>query len=111
MFRLLVPMGLTGKQKSVLRGLGQKREAAVTVGKAGVTDALIRELDRVLTDRELVKVRLPAGPDRHALALHLASSCQAELAGKVGHTALFYRPNDHLDPSKRVIVEGDPHVA
>jgi len=98
---------LTGKQKSVLRGLGQKLGAAVTVGKSGAADPLVRELSRALETRELVKIRLPAAAreERHALAARLAAACEAELVGEVGHTALLFRANERLDPEKRVIVD------
>ena len=94
-------MTLTGKQRSVLRGLGQRMDVAVTVGKGGIADSLVRELDRLLANRELVKVRLPAArrEERHEAAVNLAAACEAELAGEVGHTALLYRANEQRDPS------------
>jgi len=102
-----VATALTGKLKSALRGLGQKLDVAVTVGKGGIADPLVRELCRALGSRELVKVRLPAAAreERHEVAVRLAAACEAELVGEVGHTALLYRANEPLEPSMRVIVD------
>lgn len=94
---------LTGAQKTKLRGLGQTLEAALKIGKAGLTPALQREFVRLLDARELVKIRFE-GADRHERA-DLIAKIEAGLAvpcvGSVGHTALFFRQN--ADPEKRVV--------
>jgi RNA-binding protein len=95
---------LTGSQKTRLRGLGQILASSLKVGQAGVTPPVVAELDRLLTARELVKVRfLGADRDQRAmLAGELAAQTQSCHAGSVGATALFYRP--HPAPEKRRIV-------
>ena len=102
------PMALTGRQKGQLRGKGQKLDVALFVGKAGASEPIVKELDRLLAGRELVKARFPAGPpgERRAAAAGLAAACGADLVGEVGRTALFYRPNERLDPAARAIAEG-----
>ncbi len=94
---------LTGAQKTRLRGIGQTLEAALKIGKAGLTPALQREFVRLLEARELVKVRFE-GADRHERA-DLIAKIEADLTvpcvGSVGHTALFFRQN--ADPEKRVV--------
>ena len=94
---------LTGAQKTRLRGLGQNLEAALKVGKAGLTHTLQREFARLLEARELVKLRFE-GADRHeraALIARIEADCGAPCVGAVGHTALFFRQNP--DPEKRVV--------
>lgn len=49
---------ITSKQRAELRGKANELETTLTVGKEGVTDALIDELDRQLEARELVKGRV-----------------------------------------------------
>ena len=39
---------LTGSQKTYLRGLGQRLEPAIKVGRAGATPTFLKELQRVL---------------------------------------------------------------
>lgn len=94
---------LTGAQKTRLRGIGQTLEAALKIGKAGLTPALRREFARLLDARELVKVRFE-GADRHeraALIGRIEAETGAPCVGSVGHTALFFRQNE--DPEKRVV--------
>ena len=94
---------LTGAQKTKLRGLGQTLEAALKIGKAGLTPTSQREFVRLLDARELVKIRFE-GADRHERA-DLISQIETTLGvpciGSVGHTALFFRQN--ADPEKRVV--------
>ena len=94
---------LTGAQKTRLRGLGQTLDAALKIGKAGLTPALQREFTRLLDSRELVKVRFE-GADRHeraALISRIEAEIGAPCVGSVGHTALFFRQNP--EPEKRVV--------
>ena len=87
---------LTGAQKTKLRGLGQTSPDNLLVGREGAAEKVIAQLNRELTNRELVKVRFTGGQDRHArAALHdaLASATNSECVGAVGHTALFFRQN------------------
>ena len=87
---------LTGAQKTKLRGLGQTSPDNLLVGREGAAENVTAQLDRELTNRELVKVRFTGGQDRHArAALHetLAAATRSECVGSVGHTALFFRQN------------------
>jgi len=98
------PPELTNKQKSFLRGLGQKLQAVATIGKAGITDAVVQNMCVLLDQHELVKVSLPAGSsdDRRAAGEQLASACGAACAGVVGRTALLFRASETLPPQKRI---------
>jgi len=95
---------LTGAQRTKLRGLGQTMPDSLNVGREGATPALIAQLDRELTRRELVKIRITGGQDRHErAALHeaLAAASRSDCVGAVGHTALFWRQN--ADPAAQKI--------
>ena len=91
---------LTGREKRHLRGLGQGLRATCIVGKAGVTDATIADLARQLARRELIKVRLPAGPQRKSTAERIAQALDAACIAVVGRTALLYRPQEQSDPER-----------
>lgn len=83
---------LSGAQKSHLRSLGQTLEASVFVGKEGISQAVLAEMNKALDARELVKVRLLAERDERArLCVELAEKTGATEAGAVGKTALFFR--------------------
>lgn len=94
---------LSGAQKTRLRGLGQTLDAALKIGKAGLTPTFAREFARLLEARELVKIRFE-GADRHeraALIARIESETATPCVGSVGHTALFFRQNPN--PEKRIV--------
>lgn len=85
---------LTGAQKTKLRGIGQTMSDSAWLGREGVTDAFVAELNRLLSARELVKLRFSGGQDRHqraALIAQLESTASCSCVGSVGHTALLWR--------------------
>jgi RNA-binding protein len=82
---------LQGFQRRYLRGLANPRKALVHVGEGGVSDGVMRALDRALDDHELVKVRLREPEDKKTAARELAERSRAELCGLVGHTVILYR--------------------
>ena len=85
---------LTGKQKRVLRSIGQLLDPVVFIGKEGLA-ASAHAVEQAFSRRELIKVRvLPAAPDTaDASAAQLAEATHSDVAGRVGHTFLLYRPN------------------
>ena len=94
---------LTGAQKSHLRGLGQRLEPTLKVGREGATPELLAELQKLLRAHELVKLRF-LGADRDqraALCEQLADEGRCVCVGAVGHTALFYR--QHPEPKERTV--------
>ena len=93
---------LTSKQRSKLRSLGNDLEPILTIGKSGITDNLIEQLDQALTARELVKSRvLPHTVfDVNEVATELASKTTAEVVQIIGRNVLFYRPPQSGTPGK-----------
>lgn len=84
---------LTGKQKVYLRGLANKLDAITQMGKAGVTEALLKQLDEMLNKRELIKITVletceltarEAGEEASALL-------NAELVQVIGKKFILYR--------------------
>lgn len=88
-------MALTGKQKRVLRSIGQLLEPVVFVGKEGVTDGSVAATEDAFRTRELIKVRATRGAPGEAddIAEILSTATRSDIAGRVGHTFLLYRPN------------------
>jgi len=94
---------LTGAQKTFLRGLGQRLEPALKLGKGGLTPAFYAELQKLLRAHELVKLRFLGAErdERAALCEQIADEGRCVCVGAVGHTALFYR--QHPEPAERQI--------
>jgi RNA-binding protein len=91
-------MALTEKQKKHLRRLAHPMNPIVMLGNAGLTDGVAAELDRALTDHELVKVSARVG-DRDArndALATLASRTASELVQRIGHVGVFYRRRKDL---------------
>lgn len=94
---------LTGAQKTFLRGVGQTLEASVKIGKGGLSPEFLKELNKHLNARELIKLRFVAADrdERATLAGQIADEGRCIWISSVGATALFFRQNP--DPTKRVI--------
>jgi RNA-binding protein len=92
---------LTGAQKSFLRGLGQKLDPTLKLGKGGLTPTFLAELQRGLRAHELVKLRFLGveRDEREELCAKIADEGRCVFVGAVGHTALFYR--QHPEPAER----------
>ena len=90
-----MPVALTAAQTRFLRGQAHDLKALLQIGNKGVTPAFIAELDAVLEQHELVKVKV-AGEDRDArdaIIDDLADKADAALVQRIGHTAVLYRPS------------------
>ena len=103
-------MSLGSALRKQLRARAHALSPVVWVGEAGISEALLAEADRALTDHELVKVRLPAVDrvERAALARQLCETLGAEDVQAIGRIRVIYRerPADppHRARSKRTAV-------
>ncbi len=93
---------LTNSTISKLKGLAQRLDPVLALGKAGVTEAFVKSLDEAIAQHELVKIKFAAFKDeRKTLAPQLAERTGSRLVWIVGHVAVFYRQQP--DPTKRKI--------
>jgi RNA-binding protein len=81
---------MDSKKKAEFRGRAQGLEVTLRVGKAGVTETLVAELDSQIKERRLVKARIIKG-DVEEIAGRLACATGAELVEVRGKTAVFWR--------------------
>jgi RNA-binding protein len=83
----------SGKLRKSLREHGHALSVIVQVGKAGVTPALLKQLEQALDDHELVKIKVaPDGPaDRFAAAEQLAALGGVNVVQIVGNILLLYK--------------------
>ncbi|HEV7137596.1 MAG TPA: ribosome assembly RNA-binding protein YhbY [Steroidobacteraceae bacterium] len=89
---------LSERQRRHLRGLAHELQPVVRLGSAGLTDAVVREADRALTDHELIKVKAPGGDReaRDAIFEELARRTDSSLVHRIGNVAVLYRPRPDL---------------
>ncbi|MBX3025531.1 ribosome assembly RNA-binding protein YhbY [bacterium] len=97
---------MNGKDRRHLRGLAHALHPVVIVGQRGLTEAVVRQVDAALTDHELIKVRLggECPVDRDEAGETLALRTGAEVAGRIGHVLILYRP--HPETPRIVLPSG-----
>jgi RNA-binding protein len=84
----------SASEVSQLRREGRQLGVSVNVGKAGLTDALARQVSSLLEHHPLVKVRLPATDkaERAQMAEDLAARTHSTLIDLVGRVVVLYKP-------------------
>lgn len=84
---------ITSKQRSFLRSMAHQLDPIVYIGKAGVTENVIKEIDICLETRELVKVKLQEGCELKAkdVANDLLPILSAEFVQAIGRKFTLYR--------------------
>ena len=89
---------LTSSQSRFLRGQAHDLRALLQIGAKGLTPAFLAELDAVLEQHELVKVKIGAEDRqaRDAVIGEILEKSSAALVQRIGHVAVLYRPSkDH----------------
>jgi len=93
---------LTSRERANLKAQAHALEPLVHVGGAGVTDALVAEIDRALTAHELIKVKV--GSDdreaRVAIGDEIAARTDATVVHRVGKVVILWRPRPEPAPSE-----------
>jgi RNA-binding protein len=88
--RALMP---STRLRKTLRAAGHHLSPVVQVGKEGVTEAVLRQLDDALGTHELVKVKIgtESPEDRFEAADRLGAKTGGQVAQILGRTILVYR--------------------
>ncbi|OAI50041.1 hypothetical protein AYO45_00230 [Gammaproteobacteria bacterium SCGC AG-212-F23] len=89
-------MKLTTKEKQHLKGKAHALKPIVFIGHQGITENIKTEVDRGLTDHELIKIRIAESDRdvRHALFIEICDAvfaCPIQLIGSIG---IVYRKNE-----------------
>lgn len=84
---------MTSKQRSFLRSMAHSIDPVAYLGKQGLTENVIKQIDVCLEARELVKVKLQEGCDLDAkeVANEVAEKLGAEFVQAIGHKFTLYR--------------------
>ncbi|MEO8365173.1 MAG: ribosome assembly RNA-binding protein YhbY [Pseudoxanthomonas sp.] len=89
---------LTSSQSRFLRGQAHDLSALLQIGAKGLTPAFLAELEAVLEQHELVKIKIGAEDreSREAMIAEIVDKSGAGLVQRIGHVAVLYRPSkDH----------------
>ena len=92
--RSLMP---SGKLRRSLRAHGHALSPIVHVGKAGMTPAVVKQVEQALADHELVKLKVDADSpdDRFAAADQLAAQPGVNVVQILGRAILIYKRHPH----------------
>ena len=86
---------LTASQRRELRGRAHLLAPVAQVGRGGVTDAFVAELDRALDAHELIKIRRRGEREERATQLEeVTARLDCAVVGTVGAVAVLYREAD-----------------
>lgn len=93
-------MSLKGAQKKELRSIGHHLNPVVLVSENGLSEGVIKEAERALTDHELIKIRFTVNDreERRELMEQLAKKLKAEVIQSIGKIGLYYRAATKPNP-------------
>lgn len=98
-------MELTSKQRAQLRSLATNLDTIVHVGKDGIGDNLIKQVNDALEARELIKGRVLDNNleyDARLAAEELAKATRSEVVQVIGTRFVLYRESHSKPKEKRI---------
>jgi len=104
-----MPVELTAKDRARLKARAHTLEPNVSVGNAGITKAVIAEVDRALAKHELVKVKIQVDDRalRKQIGDEIGAAADAAVVHRVGKVVILFRPKPNdLPPTSATPVRG-----
>ena len=95
-------MALSNQQKKQFRAIGHTLKPVVTVANNGLSESVVKELERAINDHELIKVKLSVGAreNKAAVLKQLNQLIGSTTIQEIGNIALIYKastkPDRHL---------------
>lgn len=88
-------MALSSEQKKAYKRIGHHLKPVVIVSEQGTTDGVLAELDRALSDHELIKIRITVADrdTRQLLVNEVCKATDAELVQVIGKMVILLRRN------------------
>ena len=86
---------LKGKQRAYLRSIANTLKPSTQIGKDGVTESFLEQLDDMLRKREIVKVTIleTAGLETKETANAICEALRAEFVQAIGSKFTLYKRN------------------
>ena len=88
-------MALTGHEKKYLKSLANTLPAVVQIGKGGISDNVLKQINDTLIARELIKINILNNCEINAdgLVIELCAALNAELVQLIGRKITIYKKN------------------
>ena len=95
---------MTGKERAKFRAAANGLEPVFQIGKGGVSDAVIAQVEAALDARELIKVKalletIPQPPKE--IAQQIADRTKADVIQVIGGVIVLYRENPELRQAEK----------
>ena len=84
---------MTSKERAYLRGLANTIDPIFQVGKGGISDVLIEQLNNAIEARELIKITVleTAPGNAKELANEIANNTNSEVVQTIGNKITLFR--------------------
>ena len=83
---------LTSAEKKELRGIAQRLKPHVHVGKQGLSETVLAEIEMALTKNGLIKIRFESDrANMRTFTQEIADKLGCQSVGGVGKTGVFFR--------------------
>lgn len=84
---------MTSKQRAYLRGKANTIDPIFQIGKSGLSENLIKQIDDALEARELIKITVleTAPDDVKSLAVEVSEKTNSELIQTIGNKITLFR--------------------
>lgn len=86
---------LTSKQRAYLKGLANTMEPIFLIGKGGISEVMIREIDLALEARELIKMKVLNNSmiEVQEAANEISEKTSSEVVQVIGGKFILYKPS------------------
>ena len=86
---------LTSKQRAYLRGIAAKEDTILQVGKGGIGENLITQVNDALKAREIVKLKVleTAMLSAQEVAAELAEATKSDVVQTIGNKLVLFKRN------------------
>jgi RNA-binding protein len=87
---------LTAAQRQYLRGLAHPKQPVVMIGDKGLTESVLKEIDRALSAHELIKIKAASDErgTREAWLHEICTALSAAPVQQIGKILVIYRPSE-----------------
>lgn len=88
---------MNNADKKRFKSQAHSLKPVIMIGNAGLTSAVLAEIERALDFHELIKIRIRAERnEREQISTQICLDTQAELLQKIGQISVIYRKNPAL---------------
>ncbi len=84
---------ITSKQRKFLKSMAHSIDPILQIGKGGLTESVLKQIDQSLESRELIKVNVLNNSqlDANELANEISETLRAEYVQSIGNKFVIYR--------------------